>query len=262
MTPIRIIPRLDIKGPNVVKPVETEALRVVGAPEELARRYAADGADELLYLDIVASLYQRNLDLELFSAVAEEVFVPITAGGGIRTLGDIENVLHRGADKVAINTAAVREPSFLAEAVRTFGAQAIVLSVEAKRRPDGGLPGGRDGLLLPGWEAYTDGGREHTGLDALDWIRRALELGVGEILLTSVDRDGTRRGYDLDLVRAVAAFSPVPVVASGGAGDADAVRQVLAEADAAAVASLLHYGMTTIPALKADLAKSGIVVRR
>lgn len=251
MPAVRIIPRLDIKGPNTVKGIHAEGLRIVGSPRELARRYFAEGADEIIYMDIVASLYQRSIDFDLLRSVADEIFVPLTVGGGLRSVHDIANALRSGADKVAVNTYAVRQTEFLAEAVHHFGSQCIVLSVEAKR-------------VRPGkWEAYTDGGREHSGLDAVDWIKRALALGIGEILLTSVDRDGTRQGYDLDLVKAVTAFAGVPVIAHGGAGSSWSVVEVTNDghADAAAVSTLFHYNDFTVDGLKRDLAREGIKVR-
>ncbi|QQG42893.1 MAG: imidazole glycerol phosphate synthase subunit HisF [Candidatus Giovannonibacteria bacterium] len=251
MKNIRIIPRLDIKGPNVVKPVHTEALRVVGDPKESAIRYHKEGADELIYLDIVASLYQRNLDFDLLKSVTENIFIPVTVGGGIRTIHDINNALRSGADKVAINTYAVRHPEFLSEAAKEFGSQCIVLYIEAKKQPNGA------------YEAYTDGGREHSGLDAVEWARRGIELGVGEILVTSVDRDGTRRGYDLDLIRRISAFSPVPVIAHGGAGDLESLDKVIMDgkADAISASSIFHYGDFKIGDVKNYLKAKNINVR-
>lgn len=251
MENIRIIPRLDIKGPNIVKGIYTEGLRVVGKPRDLARRYYQEGADEILYLDIVASLYQRNLDFELLKSVADEVFVPLTVGGGIRSLGDIENTLKSGADKVAINTYAVAHPEFLSEAAQQFGSQCIVLSVEAKRTANGS------------WEAYTDGGREKTGVDAVEWIKRAIKLGVGEIVLTSVDKDGTKKGFDTDLISKVTAFASVPVVVCGGAGSLESVREVLEKCkpDVIAAASIFHYQDFTIGDLKRFLKKNKFEIR-
>ena len=251
MKNIRVIPRLDIKGPNVVKPVHTEALRVVGNPKELAKRYYEEGADELIYLDIVASLYQRNLDFDLLKSVTENIFIPVTVGGGIRTIHDINNALRSGADKVAINTYAVRRPKFLSEASREFGSQCVVLYIEAKKQKDGS------------YEAYTDGGREHSGIDAVAWARRAIDLGVGEILVTSVDRDGTRRGYDLDLIKRISAFSPVPVIAHGGAGDLEFLDKVIMDgkADAVSASSIFHYGDFKIGDVKNYLKAKNINVR-
>ncbi len=247
---MRVIARLDIKGPNVVKTVQTEGLRVVGEPAELAERYYVQGADELIYLDIVASLYRRNLDFEQLKRASAEVFVPLTVGGGIRSLHDIALALGAGADKVAINTYAVHNPTFLKEAAEMFGSQCIVLSVEAKKIGDNA------------WEVYTDGGRETTGKDVVEWVGQALQMGVGEILLTSVDKDGTKEGYDLGLLRAVSAISPVPVIIHGGAGSADdVVRAAKKGADAVSVSSILHYDLATIPDIKNALAAEHISVR-
>ncbi len=249
---IRVIPRLDIKGPHVVKGIHMEGLRVVGEPAAMARRYYEQGADELVVMDVVASLYGRSPDFLLMESIANELFIPLTMGGGIQSLRDINNFLRAGADKVALNTFATRRPELLSEAVRHFGSQCIVLSVEAKRSGTGT------------WEAYTDGGREHSGRDAVEWIRQALELGVGEILLTSVDADGTHKGYDMELLRAVTTFADVPVVIHGGAKDASSLLQAVREghADAVAVASILHYGDASVGQLKNELSASGIPVRQ
>lgn len=251
MKNIRIIPRLDIKGPNVVKPVHTEALRVVGNPEELARRYYEEGADELIYLDIVASLYQRNLDFDLLKSVTKNIFIPVTVGGGIKSIQDINNALRAGADKVAINTYAARHPEFLKEAAKEFGSQCIVLYIEAKKQPDGT------------YEAYTDGGRERSSINAVEWARRGIELGVGEILITSVDQDGTRRGYDVSLIKQISNFSPVPVIAHGGAGDLKSIERVVAEsrADAVSASSIFHYKDFNISEIKNYLREKNINVR-
>ncbi|HEY4484415.1 MAG TPA: imidazole glycerol phosphate synthase cyclase subunit [Candidatus Paceibacterota bacterium] len=248
---IRIIPRLDIKGPNVVKGIHTEGLRVVGEPIKLAKKYYRDGADEIFYMDIVASLYQRNLDLELLRSVASEVFIPLTVGGGIRSIHDINNVLRAGADKVAINTYAIRHPQFLREAVRTFGAQCIVLSVEAKK------------VSPNSWEAYTDGGREKTGLDAIKWIKQAIQQGIGEILLTSIDADGTRKGYDTDLCKAVTSFSKVPVVIHGGGGTFKSFSDayMTCNPDAISASTVFHYGDLSIKNLKNYLSSKKIKIR-
>lgn len=251
MKNIRIIPRLDIKGTNVVKPVQTEALRVVGNPQELAMRYYREGADELLYLDIVASLYQRNLDFELLKSVTNGIFIPVTVGGGIRSLADINNALRAGADKVAINTYAVHHPEFLSIAAREFGSQCIMLFIEAKKQPDGS------------YEAYTDGGREHSGLDAIEWAKRGIDLGVGEILVSSIDRDGTRQGYDIDLLKRIASFASVPVIAHGGAGSQESIAKVIQEghADAVAASSVFHYRDYSIGSLKKYLDSRTISIR-
>src|SRR3989338_1993955 len=220
MKNIRIIPRLDIKGPNVIKGVHTEGLRIVGDPKKLAAEYYQQGADEIIYMDIVASLYQRNLDFDQLKSVSDNIFIPFTVGGGIRSINDINNALHSGADKVAINTYAVKNPEFLSEAAKKFGAQCIVLSVEAKK------------IAENKWEAYTDGGRERTGLDAVSWIKKAIDLGVGEILITSIDRDGTYQGYDMELIKAVTSFAPIPVIAHGGAGSPENILEVIRDAKA------------------------------
>ncbi|MDD5032169.1 MAG: imidazole glycerol phosphate synthase subunit HisF [Patescibacteria group bacterium] len=251
MKNIRIIPRLDIKGFKVVKPVQTEALRVVGDPKEMALRYYQEGADELIYLDIVASLYQRNLDFDLLKSVTENIFIPITVGGGIRSIYDINNVLRSGADKIAINTYAVKRPDFISEAVKEFGSQCIVLYVEAKKRADGS------------YEVYTDGGREKTGLEVIGWIKKAIKLGVGEILITSIDKDGTKGGYDLNLLKKISGFSPVPVIAHGGAGSLGSLKEAIieAKADALSVSSIFHYRNFSIAEVKEFLAGNNIKVR-
>ena len=248
---IRIIPTLHIKGPNIVKPVHAEALHVVGDPKEFALRYYSEGADELMYLDIVASLYQRNFDFDLLRSVSENIFIPLTVGGGIRSLQDIKNALRVGADKIAVNTFAVHHPEFLRDAAREFGSQCIVLYLEAKKKRDGG------------WEAYTDGGRESTGVDAVEWAKRAIDLGVGEILLTSIDRDGTRKGFDRELIAALASFAPIPVIAHGGAGSAaDCLAAIEAGADAVAASSVFNYREHSIGEVKECLREKGIIVRR
>lgn len=248
---LRIIPRLDVKGDRLVKGVHLEGIRPLGKPEEFARRYYEDGADELLYMDVVASLYGRNSMLDIVEGTACYVFVPITVGGGIRSVDDIRGALRAGADKVAVNTWAVQHPEFITQAANTFGSSAVVVSIEAKRRGTG-------------WEAYTDCGRERSGLDAVAWAKRAVELGAGELLVTSIDRDGTMRGYDAELVALIAPHVSVPVVACGGAGSADHVATVVHEgkADAVCVGAALHYGKMTIAGLKAELTGKGLKVRR
>lgn len=251
MAKIRIIPRLDIKGPNVVKPVQTEALRVVGDPKLLANKYYKQGADEIIYMDVVASLYGRNIDFELLRSVTSGIFIPFTVGGGIRTIGDINNALRAGADKVAINTYAVHHPKFLKKAVEIFGAQCIVLSVDAKAHGNGR------------WEPYTDGGREKTGKDVLDWVKTALSFGIGEILIASIDRDGTRKGYDIDLVRNITYISTVPVIAHGGAGNLETILEVIdkAHVNAASASSVFHYNETSIGKVKNYINRKGTDVR-
>lgn len=249
--PVRLIARLDIKGANVIKGVHLEGLRVVGQPAEMAHRYYADGVDEIVYMDVVASLYGRNSILDVITAAARDIFVPLTVGGGIRSVTDIIAALRAGADKVAINTAALARPDFLREAARAFGSQCIVLSIEAKRRGPAA------------WEALTDNGRERTGRDVLNWAEEAESLGIGEILLTSVDMEGTRKGFDIDLISAVRARVRVPVIASGGAGFPDDVADVAraTSCDAVAIAGMLHHGLETLPSLKTALAKRGMTVR-
>lgn len=228
---IRIIPRLDIKGPNLVKGIHFEGLRVLGKPELFARQYYQDGADELIYMDAVASLYGRNSLLEIVKRTADEIFIPLCVGGGLRNLDDIRKVLRAGADKVSINTAAIGRPELIAEASREFGSSTIVVSIEAIRRSDGT------------YEAYTDFGRQHTGVEAVGWAEKAVELGAGELMVTSIDREGTGKGFDIELTRKIAESVPVPVIAGGGAGRAEDVLDVIQAGRAGAVclASLLHY---------------------
>lgn len=249
---IRLIARLDIKGPNLIKGIRLEGLRVIGDPQEYARRYYEAGADELVYMDIVASLYGRNSLKDIIKRAAQDIFIPMTVGGGIRSVDDAKAILRAGADKVAINTAAVARPELITEIARRFGAQCMVLSIEAKR-------------VGPGkWEAYTDNGRERTGLDAVAWAKRGCELGAGEILLTSVDQEGTRKGFDVDLVKAVASAVPIPVIASGGMGGTDDLVRVVQEgqADAVAMADVLHYGRIPLADIRAAATAAGIGVRQ
>jgi imidazole glycerol-phosphate synthase subunit HisF len=226
----RVIARLDIKGRDLVKGIHLEGLRVIGVPERLAEWYAEQGADEILYLDLVASLFKRSNLVEVVSATARHLDIPLTVGGGIRTLEDCSVLLRAGADKLAINTAAIEDPDFLPLAVKRFGASTIVASIEAKR-------------TAGGWEALTKAGRERTGLDVGTWAARCVDFGVGEILLTSIDQDGTGRGFDCDLVASIASDAPIPVIASGGAGSVDHIVDVIrrGNADAVAVGSLFHY---------------------
>ena len=244
MSLLRLIARLDIKGANVVKGVQMEGLRVVGKPEEMAQRYAESGADEIYYNDCVASLYGRNQLEALLEKTCLEVFVPITVGGGIASIQDARRLLNAGADKIAVNTAALKRPELVNELADHFGSQAVVVSIEAKRK----------GV---GWEAYVDNGRNNTGADAIAWGMEAVKRGAGELLVTSVDRDGTRRGFDTELVAAIAPNVPVPVTASGGLGSLDHLRSVLVEgkADAVAVGSALHYGKVTFEEMR-DAAKA------
>ncbi|MCL4552164.1 MAG: imidazole glycerol phosphate synthase cyclase subunit [Candidatus Marsarchaeota archaeon] len=228
---VRIIPRLDIKGPNLVKGINFEGLRVLGKPEYFAKHYYENGADELIYIDAVASLYGRNSLNHIIERTAREIFVPLVVGGGLRSLDDIREILRAGADKVAINTAAVRRPELIREAARAFGSSTIVVSIEAIRKRDGT------------YEQYTDYGRERTGLDAFEWAAQAVELGAGELLVTSINQEGTGKGFDLELTNKIARSVAVPVIASGGAGALNHVSEVVIEgkADAVSMASMFHY---------------------
>ncbi len=231
MKTIRIIARLDIKGPNLVKGIHLEGLRVLGKPEDFASYYYDHGADELFYQDVVASLYDRNSLHDIISITAKRSFIPLTVGGGIRTIQDIREVLRAGADKVCINTAAIRNPAFIKEAVLKFGSSTIVVAIEAIQQPDGQ------------YQAFVDNGREHTGIEVLEWAKKAEELGAGEIVITSVDREGTGMGYDIELTKMIAESVKVPVIAHGGAGKRKHFLDVIqnGKADAIAVASAIHY---------------------
>ena len=247
---IRVIPRLDIKGPNLVKGIHLEGLRVLGKPEEFARLYYEAGADELLYQDAVASLYGRNSLLDIVARTAAEVFIPLCVGGGLRTVDDIRQVLRAGADKVSINTAAIERPELITEAARSFGSSTVVVCLEVIKQSDGH------------YECFTDSGRQATGIDALEWAVRATDLGAGELLVTSVDRDGTGRGFDLDLMKSISDAVSTPVIAHGGAGEPDHVVEVIesAGADAVCIASLLHYdAITSIEFRDADFSSEGNV---
>jgi cyclase len=228
---IRIIPRLDIKGPNLVKGIHLEGLRVLGKPERFARYYYESGADELIYMDVVASLYGRNSLLEIVRKTSQEIFIPLTVGGGLRSVDDIRTVLRAGADKVSLNTAVIRRPDLISEASKRFGSSTIVVSIEAKRQPNGS------------YEAYTDNGRVKTGLDVFEWAIRVADLGAGEILLTSIDLEGTGKGFDIGLTRKVSESVAIPVIACGGAGKVVDVHEVITQgrADAVSIASVLHY---------------------
>jgi len=249
----RIIPCLDVTAGRVVKGVNFTGLRDAGDPVEVAARYNEQGADELTFLDITATSDGRDLILPIIEAVASRVFIPLTVGGGVRTVQDVRRLLNAGADKASFNSAAIARPEVIGEASAKYGAQCIVVAIDAKRRADGA-----------GWEVYSHGGRQNTGLDAVAWARRMADLGAGEILLTSMDRDGTQSGFDLALTRAVAEAVPVPVIASGGVGTldhlADGVQQGLA--DAVLAASIFHYGQHTVAEAKARMAERGITVRR
>lgn len=244
MNPVRVIARLDIKGPNLVKGIHLEGLRVLGRPEDFARYYYESGADELIYQDVVASLYERNSLSEIVTRTAREIFVPLTVGGGLRTLDDISAVLAAGADKVSINTAAIANPELIRRASRKFGSSTIVVAIEAVRQADGR------------YLACTDNGRQHTRIDALEWASRAEELGAGEIIVTSVDREGTGEGFDVDLSWQVAERVAIPVIAHGGAGRPRHVVDVVRTAgvDAVALAGMLHYDAIGMVSRRADAA--------
>jgi imidazole glycerol-phosphate synthase subunit HisF len=249
----RVIPCLDVDGGRVVKGTGFVDLRDAGDPIELAQRYDAAGADELVFLDITATHHKRDTVVELARHTADEVFIPFTIGGGIRAVEDAQAVLDAGSDKVSVNSAAVARVDLIDELAEQFGSQCVVLAIDAKRRA---------GDDASGWEVFVAGGRTPTGRDVVEWAREGVERGAGEILLTSMDRDGTNAGYDLALTRAVAEAVDVPVIASGGAGELDHLVQALqAGADAVLVASILHYGHHTVAEIKAHLAAAGVPVR-
>jgi cyclase len=251
MTPVRVVARLDIKGANLIKGIQLEGLRVVGNPNEFARSYYEQGADELLYIDAVASLYGRNNLFDIVRRTTEDVFIPVTVGGGVRNIDDVRQLLQAGADKVAINTAAIARPELITEAARTFGSQCIVISIAAKRRVGGG------------WEAYVEGGREHTGVDAVEWAARAVQLGAGEVIITSVDQEGGCQGYDIELTESISNRCDVPVIASGGAGTTAHLVAAVRDggANAIAVATILHFKKVTVADIKHGLSEAGIPTR-
>lgn len=251
MSNLRLIARLDIKGPNLIKGVRFEGLRVLGDPQQYAKRYYDEGIDEIIYMDMVASLYGRNSLHDIVSYTAKNIFIPLTAGGGIRSVEDVRNLLRIGADKVAINTAAVRRPQLIREVSLRFGSQCMVLSIEAKKN-------GNDS-----WEAYTDCGREHSGKDALEWAKEGAALGAGEILLTSVDQDGTQQGFDIDLIRAVTEAVTIPVIASGGMGNLRHLIDIATKTNVSAVAMahVLHYGKHRIPEIRNEALNVDLPVR-
>ncbi|MBB2485081.1 imidazole glycerol phosphate synthase subunit HisF [Mitsuaria sp. WAJ17] len=255
----RIIPCLDVTGGRVVKGVNFESLRDAGDPVEIAARYNEQGADELTFLDITATSDGRDLILHIIEAVASQVFIPLTVGGGVRSVPDVRRLLNAGADKVSFNSAAVARPELIREASERYGAQCIVVAIDAKRRQGDDLAARGEG-----WDVYTHGGRKNTGLDALQWARQMAEFGAGEILLTSMDRDGTKIGFDLALTRAVSDAVPVPVIASGGVGTlehlVDGIQ--IGGADAVLAASIFHYGQHTVGEAKALMASRGIEVRQ
>jgi imidazole glycerol-phosphate synthase subunit HisF len=247
----RIIARLDVKGPNLIKGVQLEGLRKVGEPNEYALQYYQNGIDEMIFMDSVASLYGRNHLAQIIEQATNDVFIPLTVGGGIRSEENVADVLRSGADKIAINTAAVQRPNLIAEISNKFGGQCVVLSIEAKRSDNGS------------WEVYTDNGRERTGLDVKDWINRANEHGIGEILITSVDQEGTQKGFDYKLLELVGSIAVCPVIASGGAGSPEHVGKALSidGIDAVALAHILHYQKYTVSEIKSHVKKVGLDVR-
>jgi cyclase len=251
----RIIPCLDVDRGRVVKGIRFVSLVDAGSPVEQAVKYDAEGADELTFLDITASSDKRDIVAELVRRVADEVFIPFTVGGGLRSLEDIRAVLRSGADKVSLNTAAIEQPELIKEGAETFGSQCMVVSIDARRR--------NADDASKGWEVFTHGGRRPTGLDALEWTARAVDLGAGEILLTSMDRDGTKDGYDIELTRAISDSVRIPVIASGGAGKLEHFYEALTEGGASAVlaASLFHFGQYKIAEVKNYLRERGVVVR-
>ena len=238
----RLIPRLDIKGQNLIKGIQMEGLRIVGDPAEYAKRYADQEADEIIYLDTVASLYGRNQLAELLLRTTADVFIPITVGGGITSVGEVQRLLNSGADSIALNTGAIRNPSLIGDIARRYGSQAVVVSIEAKRKK-------------AGWEAYMENGREPSGKDALEWAIQAAADGAGEILITSVDREGTRQGFDIELVGELTSRLDIPVVAAGGMGSLEHLKELMRQAnpDGVAIAHMLHYGKTTICEMRAAL---------
>ena len=252
MANIRLIGRLDVKMQHLIKGIQYEGWRKVGDPGEFARNYYEQGIDELIFMDVVASLYERNNLTEIVEHTAQETFIPLTVGGGIRTLQDVKQVLSVGADKVAVNTIATREPDILKAMSDTYGSQATVLSIEAKRN--------RDGVT---WEAMTENGRNHTGLDVVDWAAKAESYGAGEILLASIDRDGTRKGMDIELIKAVTSAVNIPVIATGGVGEpahvVDAVQQ--GGAEAVALARALHYQDISLADLRSSIENAGLSIR-
>ena len=245
MRKIRLIGRLDIKNSNLIKAINLEGLRIVGKPNGYAKKYYQDGIDELIFMDSVATLYNRNSLSDIIKNATKDIFVPITVGGGIRSLKDAKNILNCGADKVAINTEAVKNPNFISELAKTIGSQSVVLSIEAKKRDKNF------------WEVYTNNGRDPSGLDVISWIKKATDLGAGEILLTSVDKEGTRNGYDVELMSTASDATDIPIIASGGLGKLNHLTDVINQGkiDAAAVADAIHYKRISIKDLKDTISK-------
>jgi len=245
----RLIARLDVKNEFVIKGIHLEGLRKVGDPIQLATKYYQEGIDEILFMDAVASLYNRNNLFHIIQEACKEVFIPITIGGGIRTIDDISKALNSGADKIAINTQAVRQPQLIKQASEMYGSQCIVASIEAKRRG------------AASWEVYVDNGREETGLDVIEWAQQLVELGAGEILVTSIDKEGTKKGFDLDLFEAVNKSVSIPVIISGGAGTLTHLKDAAQVGKAFALASILHYNISSVPQIKNYLQENKINIR-
>jgi cyclase len=247
---VRLIARLDVKAPNLVKGIQFEGLRKLGDPNKFAIKYYLEGADEIFYTDIVASLYERNSLLSIINKTTDNVFVPITVGGGLRSIDDVTAVLREGADKVSINTAAIKNPGIISDVARKFGSQCMILSIQAKNQGSY-------------WEAYYDNGREHSYLDVIDWAKKGEDLGAGEIILTSVDKEGTAKGFDVELIKAVTDSVSIPVIASGGMGKLEDVSMAVKDghADAVAMAHVLHYDHFTIGDIRQYCEHNGIPVR-
>ena len=250
MRNVRLIARLDVKAPNLVKGIQLEGLRKMGDPNEFASKYYLQGVDEVFYEDVVASLYERNSLIDIIEKTTDNVFVPITVGGGLRSIDDVAAVLRAGADKVSINTAAIKRPEIISEVAKRFGSQCMVLSIQAKHHGNY-------------WEAYYDNGREHSHLDVIEWAKRGEELGAGEIILTSVDKEGTARGFDVELIKTVTDVVSIPVIVSGGMGRLEDIDSVIEQgnADAIAMAHVLHYDQLTIDEIRGYCTSKGIPVR-
>jgi cyclase len=251
MQKLRLIARLDIKNENVIKGIHLEGLRKIGDPIDVAKKYYQQGIDEVIFMDAVASLYGRNNLFHIIEAACKEVFIPITIGGGIRNVSDIEMALNSGADKIAINTHAIKNPALIMEASRIYGSQCIVGSIEAMKKSDNR------------WEAYTDNGREETGIDAIEWAKELENLGAGELIITSINQEGTNKGFDIELIKKISENVTIPVIASGGAGKIGHINDVVnhTEVGAVAIASLLHYNIHNVEEIKTVLHQTGINIR-
>ena len=247
----RLIARLDVKGPNLIKGVHLEGLRVMGDPNEFAIKYYKEGADEILYLDIVASLYGRSNLTEIVTKTTNDIFIPITVGGGIRNINDVGSLLRAGADKIAVNTAAVKNPKLINEISKKYGSQCMVLSIEAKLQDSGY------------WEVYTDSGRERTGIDVVEWAKKGAQYGAGELLITSIDKEGTREGFDIDLISTISDVVNIPIIASGGMGAQEDLIDVVnrGNVNAIAMADILHYNRSNIKDIRKSAKESGISLR-